>query len=305
MGNNTVVAVFENYAEAQSAVDELANSGIARNRIDMTRNTPEHAAVSSAASRRDDAANDEGLAERIGNFFGRLFGDERDRDDVAYYSEAVRRGAAVVTVDADSAAEADRAADILHARGAIDVDERAQQWRQSGWAGSSPDAARLSGGGRDAAVRGDSERVIPVVEEDLQIGKRRRDRGGVRIYTHTSEAPVEEKIRLREEHARVERRPADRPATDGDLAAFREGTVEVRESIEEPVIAKKARVVEEVVVTKEISERVESVKDVVQKGIGRAPTGRPAARMRTTSLHTAMARSSPPRSVIAAATGRT
>jgi uncharacterized protein (TIGR02271 family) len=125
------------------------------------------------------------------------------------------------------------------------------------------------------------------VEEELQIGKRRRDRGGVRIYTHTSEAPVEEKIRLREEHARVERRPADRPATDGDLAAFREGTVEVRESIEEPVIAKKARVVEEVVVTKEISERVESVRDVVQKGeveveqlgsgTSRQPGGRTAA----------------------------
>src|SRR5205085_5799227 len=69
-----------------------------------------------------------------------------------------------------------------------------------------------------------------------------------------------------DERAKVERRPADRPATEADLAAFKEGTIEVRETVEEPVISKKARVVEEVVVSKEISERTETVSDAVRNG---------------------------------------
>jgi len=72
-------------------------------------------------------------------------------------------------------------------------------------------------------------------------------RGGVRLFTRTTERPVEQDIRLREEHARVERHPADRPATEAELGeAFKEKSVELRETAEEPVVAKTARVVEEV-----------------------------------------------------------
>jgi uncharacterized protein (TIGR02271 family) len=142
----------------------------------------------------------------------------------------------------------------------VDIDERANQWRQTGWAGSAAGAA--SGESRDFGRAG--EKVIPVVNEELQVGKRRRDRGGVRIYAHMTERPVEEKIRLREEHATIERRTVDRPATEADIAAFKEGTIEVRETIEEPVVAKQARVVEEVVVGKETTERTESVNEVIR-----------------------------------------
>jgi Domain of unknown function (DUF2382) len=50
------------------------------------------------------------------------------------------------------------------------------------------------------------------------------------------------------------------------MAAFKEGAVEMRESVEEPVVGKTARVVEEVVVGKESAERTETVKDTVRKG---------------------------------------
>ena len=65
--------------------------------------------------------------------------------------------------------------------------------------------------------------------------------------------------------ARVERRPVDRPATEADLAAFKEGTIEVRESAEEAVVAKKARVVEEVRVGKEVNDRSETITDTVRR----------------------------------------
>jgi uncharacterized protein (TIGR02271 family) len=262
MADNTVVALFDNYSEAERAVTRLVSSGIGRDRIDIASDTPATATASSGTATRGAASHeDQSIGDRISNFFSRLFGGDERRDDVTYYSEAVRRGGAVVTVDAATEEEADGAADILQTCGAIDIDERANQWRQSGWAGSAAGASASES--REFGRTG--EKVIPVVNEELEVGKRRRDRGGVRIYAHMAEKPVEEKIRLREEHARVERRPADRPATEADLAAFKEGTIEVRETVEEPVVAKKARVVEEVVIGKETTERVESVNDVVRK----------------------------------------
>jgi len=106
---------------------------------------------------------------------------------------------------------------------------------------------------------------LPVVEEELQVGKREVERGGVRVFSHMSERPVEEEVRLREERARVERRPVDRPATEADLATFKEGTIEVRERGEEAVVSKQARVIEEVVVGKESTERTETVRDSVRR----------------------------------------
>lgn len=103
------------------------------------------------------------------------------------------------------------------------------------------------------------------MQEELQVGKRTLDRGGVRVVQRVSEQPVREVVRLREEHAMVDRRAVDRPATAADLDTFKEGTIEVREMTEEPVVAKTARVVEEVRVGKEVREREETVEDRVRR----------------------------------------
>lgn len=108
------------------------------------------------------------------------------------------------------------------------------------------------------------ETAIPVVEEELQVGKREVERGGVRVESRVSERPVEEQVHLREEHVHVERRPVDRPVGDAENL-FREGTLEVSERAEEAVVAKEARVVEEVVVGKEVSERTETIRDTVRR----------------------------------------
>ena len=90
--------------------------------------------------------------------------------------------------------------------------------------------------------------TIPVVEEDLVISIREVERGTVRIYSRVTAQPVEEAVRLRAEKITVERRPADRPATDADFAAAAQEVIELTETVEEPVIRTQARVVEEVVV---------------------------------------------------------
>src|SRR5436189_2169218 len=76
-------------------------------------------------------------------------------------------------------------------------------------------------------------------------------------------APVSEDVRLRQEDVTVERRPVDRPDA-GDEKLFQDHTIEATEHAEEAVIAKEARVKEELVVKKKVDERVEHVSDKVR-----------------------------------------
>lgn len=119
----------------------------------------------------------------------------------------------------------------------------------------------VAGVTREAA---EHEMTLPVIEEQLRVGKREVERGAARVHTSVQEVPVEETVRLREEHVTVERRPVDR-AVENAPAAFQEGTIEITESAEVPVVGKQARVVEEVVIGKEIVERDQVVRDTVKR----------------------------------------
>jgi uncharacterized protein (TIGR02271 family) len=105
---------------------------------------------------------------------------------------------------------------------------------------------------------------IPVIEEELHVGKKEVTTGGVRLRSRIIERPVEESIRLREEYVTVERTPVDRLATESDFDTFKEGTVEVVEHAEVPVVSKEARIVEEVSLGKQVEEREEIISDTVR-----------------------------------------
>jgi uncharacterized protein (TIGR02271 family) len=105
---------------------------------------------------------------------------------------------------------------------------------------------------------------IPVIEERLTVGKREVQRGGLRVYSHVVETPVHEQIGLREEHVNVERHKVDQPISSDDPAAFSDQRIELRESAEEPVVGKSARVVEEVVVGKQVSQRQQEISDTLR-----------------------------------------
>jgi len=79
------------------------------------------------------------------------------------------------------------------------------------------------------------------------------------------ETPVNESVNLREEHVNVERRPVDQPISPSDSTAFKEQSIEMRETAEEAVVQKSARVVEEVLVGKEVSQRQEQINDTVRR----------------------------------------
>ncbi len=140
--------------------------------------------------------------------------------------------------------------------------------------GSMTDGAMSIGGTADGAMSAGSMTsdgmasegaVLPIVQEELQVGKRTVQGGTVRVIKRVTETPVSELVRLREEHAVIERRPVNRVATEADFQGFTEGTIEMRESAEEAVVGKTARVVEEVVVGTKVTEHEQTVSDTVRR----------------------------------------
>jgi hypothetical protein len=77
-----------------------------------------------------------GVGAAAGGILGSLTGAGLSEEEAHSYAEGVRRGGTLVTVRADDAT-ADRVASILREHGSVDMDERAQNWRNEGWTGRS------------------------------------------------------------------------------------------------------------------------------------------------------------------------
>jgi hypothetical protein len=121
-------------------------------------------------------------------------------EEAGYYAEGVRRGGTLVTVNAEDSM-VDRAVDILEDHNAVDVDQRASSWKQTGWTGYSSTAkpytadeitrereryrttpSTTAAGAaatstrsippqqtrRDTSVTGGKETTLPVIEEEVE-----------------------------------------------------------------------------------------------------------------------------------------
>ena len=241
--SSIVVGLFDSEAAATRARSELRAAGFASAAVSMT---------GGSGSTTTGADTGEG---GISGWFKSLFGDDDAASrsaDADRYGEALRRGGYGVSVQASDDAEVDRAESVLNRCGAVDIDEQSR-----GWTGASVGGAAEPDAGQP--------RKLQALEEELTVGKRAVARGGVRVFSRITEVPVSETVRLREERADVKWIPVDRPATEADFAAFKEGSIEVRESAEEAVVGKTARVVGEVSIGKTVTEREETVRDTVRK----------------------------------------
>lgn len=239
MTNRTITAVFDSAAEAESAARDLAvkiggvRAGLYSSQSDVTE------------------------LNRLG-----VAGPDR-----AVLEESMRRGGTVLSATVP-ATEFNAAADVLETAGAVDLDSREAEWRKAGWtheaAGTTATGTATTGTTAAAPKTGGREETIPIVEEHLSVGKRETQHGRVRVRSYTVETPVEEQVTLHQEHVNVERRPVDRPAGAVGADAFKERTIEASETSEEAVVAKEARVREEVVINKTSDDATRTVKDTVR-----------------------------------------
>lgn len=254
--SHTVIGIFKKSSDAQDAVESLQDAGFTSSQIDIavknndTTGSPYH---------KTEESSENGIERFFKSIFG---GDEADT-----YSTAAGRNESVVTVHATSVEDANNAVDILDGHGAVDAHEEAAGESDSfnrnttrGDSTGDTNRGSFSASDRDA----NSPDSLKVIREDLEVGKREVETGGVRLRSRIVERPVEENVRLRTEHVTVNRTPVNREATEADFNAFKEGEVEMRETKEVPLVSKTARIVEEVSLDKEVSEHTDTVRETLR-----------------------------------------
>ncbi|WP_428390958.1 YsnF/AvaK domain-containing protein [Lichenicoccus sp.] len=266
MASESIVAVFSDLPQAEAAIADLVASGVPAEAI-------KHYRRDGAASERPGLDTQH---QHHSGFWAWLTGQETDQGTHDAYSRSIQSGHTVVTVISDTT-QAGRIHEMLERHNPLDLDDHDAQ-ADAAKALSPPEASMTehgAGSGRVAdkaaqderttmSGKGNTEEVLALSEETLQVGKREIDRGTTRIRRYTVERPVEEQIRLRDEFVSVVRRPvADGREIGAD--AFSDREVVVTESHEEAVVGKTARVVEEVVVQKDTSERVETIRDTLRR----------------------------------------
>lgn len=293
---NTIIGVYDSYDQAQRALNDLIAAGFSRSDVQLNPHA-DGTGVARASSTNEQGTTSGGSG--IGHFFRSLFGmeDEEERTQRDLYAEAIRRGSCVLTVNAERDDQRDKAIDILNRYDPVDIDKRSEYWRREGWTGyeeSAPmysaseiqaERARYGAAGTTDTTQSSTAKTkkpgkakvagstaaneesarMPVIEEQLKVGKRVVQHGGVRVFRRITEQPVHEEIELRKEHVQVERKQVDKPANQADLAAFKEGSLEMREMTEEPVVSKETRVVEEIEISKQVSHENAEIDDTVRR----------------------------------------
>jgi uncharacterized protein (TIGR02271 family) len=251
MSYQTVVAAFDTEAHAQAAVDALKAGGF-------------HADDISMFDKSRVGLREPGLWQRI--FGGGLAEHEAD-----VYSQSLDRGGMLVSVRVPDS-------EVAHATGILDIHRPIDVHDRAITTGIAP-AAKVEAAVASIAAKPlevvqkvavspklaeAHDEVLRLAEEQLEVGKRMVETGRTRVRRFVTEREVSADVTLHEEHADVLRRAINDPKYIGDID-WADATIEVRETAEQALVSKTARVVEEVGLRKIGSDHVETVHDKIRR----------------------------------------
>jgi uncharacterized protein (TIGR02271 family) len=250
MSHEKIVTLYDTAEHADAARRTLEMRGFSPSEI-------------SSVSNKTLAAAGETLREP--GLWRRLFGRDITAHEATVYGQTVEAGGVVLTV---RAAEADvaRAMAILNAHQVVDVQKRAME---QGLISSTPTREATTSAPTQPIKRAVAdalgrEEVLRLAEEELSLGKQLIQEGTTRIRRFIVEKPVEAQITLHEEHVKVVRRAVADPGSLQDID-WTERTVEITDTIEEPVVKKTSHIAEEILIRKEGSDHTETVRDTVRR----------------------------------------
>ena len=162
----TVTALFDKRTDAEAAENRLKAS-----KVDAIHITIHDKTSPGFHATGHSTTQEPGIWASIKN----AFLPDEDRHT---YEEGVRRGGFLLTADVDED-QVDQAVRVLEEADTVDIDDRSQQWRSSGW-NYAPEASLGAGAGLGAAAYGSretgartdvaDEQSIPIVEEQLIVG---------------------------------------------------------------------------------------------------------------------------------------
>jgi uncharacterized protein (TIGR02271 family) len=239
MSYEKVVAVYDTEANANAALKSLVSTGYLTSDISVIRS--------------------EGEAEKAGLYepgvWQRLFGRDLEHDEAAVLGRSFKEGSVIVAVRVP-AADAAKVVSLLDSHKPVDVLDRAKAY---GLVGTTVGAPKVP-----ARANASGEEMLRVAEEQINVGKRMVESGLTRVRRYSVEKPVEANITLHEEHAEVMRRAISDPGYMKDID-WSDKTIDVTETVEEPVVSKSAHITEEVVIRKQGSDRTQTVHDTVRR----------------------------------------
>ena len=224
----TVIGLFDDRTEAMRAYDALLSGGFRTADLDILTN--------------DDKDDVPKLAK---------LGDNVPEPDVHVYLEGVQQGGTLVTVST-TGNNVTKAAEIMAGYHMVNIPARVEELRKT------RSTLQLADPKTD-------EHVLEVVEEELEVGTQQVERGRMRIYSKVSERAVERQVSLRNETMRVQRRPVSQEVSFPNPDLFQERSYEMTEVDEEAVVHIRARVIEEVVIGKEVAEKIETIRETLRR----------------------------------------
>ena len=251
MAYQTVVAAFDTAAHAQAAVDALKAGGF-------------HADDISVFDKNRVGLRQSGLWER-------MFGGGLAQHEADVYTQSLERGGSVVAVRVPDN-------EVAHATGILDIHRPIDVHDRAITTGIAPAAKVEAAAASIAAAPIAAEQkvavssklaeahdeVLRLAEEQLQVGKRMVETGKTRVRRFVTEREVSADVTLHEEHADTIRRAVADPKYVGEID-WADATIEIRETAEQALVSKTARVVEEVALKKIGSDHVETIHDKIRR----------------------------------------
>jgi len=201
----------------------------------------------------------------------RMFGGGLAQHEADVYSQLLDRGGMIVSVRIPES-------EVAHATGILDIHRPIDVHDRAVTTGVAP-AARVEAAAASfaaapiAAVQKVAvspklaeahDEVLRLAEEQLQVGKRMVESGRTRVRRFVTEWEVSADVTLHEEHAKVLRRAITDPKYIGEID-WADATIEIRETAEQALVSKTARVVGEVALKKFGSDHVETVRDKIRR----------------------------------------
>lgn len=238
MNYEKIVTLYDNAEHADAARHDLESAGFPSSEISII-NTK-------SIGMPSEKLREPGL-------WHRLFGREIQQHEATIYGKSVESGGVVLTVRVPET-DVSRATTILKAHQSVDLLKRAEE---QGLLHTAPRAAA-------ATSPLPTEEVLALAEEQINVGKRFVQEGATRIRRFVIETPVEAQVTLHEEHARIFRRAVTEPDYLRGLD-WADKIIEIAEMTEEPVVTKSVHVAEEVVIQREGSDQVRTLRDKVRR----------------------------------------
>jgi len=237
----TIVGLFQRMEDAQAAMNDLDTAGLSANASFAPRAEPE--------------------------LHTRLIDAGIPQQDANLYAQGIQQGYPMIVVQGVADQDAEPAAAILDRYNVIDISQLGQNYQRQSIQRTATSTTTSTGtsANLNTNLYEGQDMVVPIIEEQLHVGKRAVEGGGLRIRTSVIETPVSEQVTLREEHVTVDRRPVNQAVDASVFDQVQNQTFEVVEHDEQAVVSKEARVVEEVTVRKDVEQRTETIQDSVRR----------------------------------------